>query len=577
MRLTKIPTKQLHNPMKNKNIIWSFIIALCVMTSSAFAQEKEEKLSERFSTNENVEIRVDTRYADVIFETWNKDEVSIEAYVEGENATEAAKQWKLDVQGNSKAIQIVGREGYTDARVVDLRNLNDLNLNLDLTEIIGGSLSVVEPVMNGLIGPLLEGISGTPLPREFYEETSKMHFDHEAYRKEGQAYIQRWEKEMDKSFGPDFERKMERWEKEVSQKADDWSERLVEKSGIPRWPFKGSRNMSFDTNEYEKDKKAYVAKLNKKYGTDVSVREVDRWLESLDEWGKDFGKSMEIWGESFGKSMEAWGENFGDNLGKSMEAWGESFGRDMEDFGKKIEKWAEENQGNFRESRTTTKNSNNSTNSNLSWNSETSKRKPTRTIKRIIKIRMPKKAALDLNVRYGKVQVADAHNAKATITHGSLAANTIEGTDTFIEVAYSPIEIAYWESGSLKTSQVKECTIATAKDIALTANSSNISITKLTGNGMITGSFGKLLIPEIDSDFGSLTIVLQNSDLALKLPKSAFNFTYSGDHNTIMIPKQLDTKGMRNGASEMISGYHKNRGSSSVISINAKYSDIALQ
>lgn len=561
--------------MKNKQLIWSFIVALCVVTSSAFAQDKEEKLKERFSTNEDVEILVDTRYADVIFETWNKDEVSIEAYVEGENATDAAQQWKLDVQGNSKLIQIIGREGYRDARVVDLRNINDLNL--DLTEIIGSSLSVVEPVMNGLIGPMLEGLSGTALPREFYEETGKMRFDHEAYRKEGQAYIKRWEKEMDKSFGPDFERKMERWGNEVSQKSEDWSERLVEKSGIPKWPFKGSRNMSFDTNEYEKDKKSYVAKLNKKYDTDVSVRDVDRWLEDLDKWGEDFGKSMETWGENFGKSMEAWGENFGDSFGKSMEAWGESFGRDMEDFGKKIEKWAEENEGNFKENRTTDENGNTSVSYSLNWDSETSKKKSTRNVKRIIKIRMPKKAALDLNVRYGKVQVADAHNARAVITHGSLAANTIEGTDTFIEVAYSPIEIAYWESGSLKTSQVKECTIATAKDIALTANSSNINITKLTGNGMITGSFGKLFIPEIDGDFGSLTIVLQNSDLALKLPKSAFNFSYSGDHNTIMIPKQLETKKMRSGSSEMVSGFHKNRNSGSVITINAKYSDIALQ
>lgn len=561
--------------MKNKQLIWSFIVALCVVTSSAFAQDKEEKLKERFSTNEDVEILVDTRYADVIFETWNKDEVSIEAYVEGENATEAAQQWKLDVQGNSKLIQIIGREGYRDARVVDLRNINDLNL--DLTEIIGSSLSVVEPVMNGLIGPMLEGLSGTALPREFYEETGKMRFDHEAYRKEGQAYIKRWEKEMDKSFGPDFERKMERWGNEVSQKSEDWSERLVEKSGIPKWPFKGSRNMSFDTNEYEKDKKSYVAKLNKKYDTDVSVREVDRWLEDLDKWGEDFGKSMEAWGENFGKSMEAWGENFGDSFGKSMEAWGESFGRDMEDFGKKIEKWAEENEGNFKENRTTDDNGNTSVSYSLNWDSETSKKKSTRNVKRIIKIRMPKKAALDLNVRYGKVQVADAHNARAVITHGSLAANTIEGTDTFIEVAYSPIEIAYWDSGSLKTSQVKECTIATAKDIALTANSSNINITKLTGNGMITGSFGKLFIPEIDGDFGSLTIVLQNSDLALKLPKTAFNFSYSGDHNAIMIPKQLETKRMRSGSSEMVSGFHKNRNSGSVITINAKYSDIALQ
>lgn len=563
--------------MKNQFKIWSFLIALCAVTGGVQAQDKEEKLSERFATDEDVEIKVDTRYADVIFETWNKDEVSIEAYVEGENAAEAAQMWNLNVQGNSRQISITGRDGHRDARVVHLGDLNDMNLNIDLGEIIGSSISIVEPVMNGLIGPMLEGLSGTPLPREFYEETGKMKFDHAAYRREGKAYLKRWEQEMEESFGPDFDRKMSRWEKEVSEKSEDWTEKLIEKSGIPKWPFKGSRNMSFDSNEYEKDKKAYVAKLNKRYDTNVSVREVDRWLEDLEEWGEDFGKSMENWGENFGKSMEAWGENFGENFGKSMEAWGENFGRDMEDFGKKMEKWAEENEGNFRESKSSDSNGNRSSSYSMSWDSNDAKKKSTRNVKRIIKIRMPKKAELDLNVRYGKVQVADAHNARAVITHGSLAANTIEGTDTFIEVAYSPIAIAYWESGSLKTSHVKECNITEAKDIAVTANSSNINIAKFTGNGMITGSFGKLSMPDIDSDFGSLTIVLQNSDLALKLPKSAFNFTYSGDHNAILIPKQLETKTMRSGYSEMVTGFHKNQGSGSTISINAKYSDVALQ
>lgn len=568
--------------MRHLKLIWSVIAILGIAVSSVNAQTKQEKLSERYNVSKDVEIEVDTRYADVIFETWNKDEVSIEAYVEGEGAENAAQSWDLNVSGNSNKVRISSKGGYSDAKVYDMNDLSDMNINLDLGEIIGQSLSVVEPVMNGLIGPLLEGLSGTPLPDDFYREMSKAKFDHAAYRKEGRAYLKRWEKEMDKSFGPEFERKMEKWEKEVERKSEDWSDRLVQKTGIPRWPFKSGGNMTFNSDEYEKDKKGYVAKLNRKYDTNVSVRQVDKWLDDVDAWGEDFGKQMENWGENFGKSMEAWGDSFGDSFGKSMESWGESFGKDMEawgeNFGKNMEQWAKENEGKWEEKHSSDSNGNRSSHYSMSWDSNSSSpRKSNRNVKRIIKIKMPKKAELDLNVRYGKVKMADAYNPKAIISHGSLAANTIDGGNTSIDVSYSPVAITNWNGGALKTSHVKDCVIEIAKDIAITSNASNVKINLLNGSGMITGSFGRLSIPKISDDFGSLTIVLENSEIALRLPSAAFNFNYTGDHNNFIIPKQLETKTMTNGATRMVNGFHKSRNTGNVITINAKYSGVALQ
>lgn len=567
--------------MRNTKLIWSYIAILSMAISSANAQTKQEKLSERYNVSKGVEIEVDTRYADVIFETWNKDEVSVEAFVEGENAAQAAQSWDLQVVGNSGKVRISSKGGYSDAKVYDLNDLSDMNINIDVGEIIGQSLSVVEPVMNGLVGPLLEGLSGTPLPEDFYREMSKAKFDHAAYRREGRAYLERWEKEMDKSFGPEFERKMEKWENEVARKSEDWSDRLVQKTGIPRWPFKSGGNMTFNSDAYEKDKRGYVAKLNDKYGTDVSVREVDKWLEDVEAWGEDFGKQMEDWGENFGKSMEAWGESFGESFGKSMESWGESFGKDMEawgeNLGKTMEKWAQENEGKWKEKHSKDSNGNSSSHYSMSWGSNSSSKKVNRTVKRIIKIKMPKKAELDLNVRYGKVKMADAYNPRAIISHGSLAATTIDGGDTSIDVSYSPVAITNWNAGALKTSHVKECVIEIAKDIAVTSNASNVKINFLNGSGMITGSFGRLSIPKISDDFGSLTIVLENSEIALRLPTAAFNFNYTGDHNNFIIPKQLETKTMTNGATRMVNGFHKNRSTGNVITINAKYSGVALQ
>jgi hypothetical protein len=551
--------------MKTIQIKWLLLITCFVMIGSVQAQGKQEKLNERFNVNRDVTIEVDTRYADVIFETWSKDEVSVEAYVEGEDAKGAARDWDLTVSGNSDNIRISSKNGYSDAKVY---NLDDLEgLEIDLGSIIGSSLSVVEPVLEGLVGPILEGLSGTPLPKEYYEEMGKIKFDHEAYKRDGKAYIKKWEKQMDRSFGPDFEKAMEKWEKEMDERSDQWSLNLGALKGIPRWPFKSGGNMSFNSDEYEKDKKGYVAKLNRKYGTTVSVREVDAWLEDMEEWGDKFGEDMEEWGEDFGKKMEAWGENFGESIGKAFENWGEGFGKDMEawgeDFGNKMEKWAEEHEGeNGRDG--------------IHFDFDTDSKRSNRNVKRTIIVKMPKKAELDLNVRYGKVKMAAVYNPKANISHGSLAATSIEGANTAIDVSYSPVAVGIWNGGSLTASHVKDCNIATAGDIAITSNSSDVYINNLNGSGMISGSFGKLSIPNVSDDFGALTIILENSDLALKLPTAAFNFSYSGEHNDFILPRQLETKSIQNGKTQMVNGFHKTRSTGNVITITAKFSEVVL-
>lgn len=553
------------------------VFVLMAMSSGLFAQSKKVKLDERFNVNKDVTIEIDTRYADVIFETWNKNEVAVEAYVEGEDAAEAARDWDLNVSGNSNSITISSANGYADAKVYDLEDLDDLEI--DLGGLIGNSITIVEPIMEGLVGPLLEGISGTPLPKEYYEEMSKIKFDHQAYKRDGEAYLKQWEKKMEKTFGPEFDQAMEKWEKDFEENAEQWSLNLGSLGDIPKWPFTDTRNMTFNSDEYEDDKQAYVDKLNRKYGTNVTVRETDRWLEDMEAWGEKFGEDMEEWGEDFGKSMEAWGEKFGASMEKAFENWGEDFGKSMEawgeKFGEKMEKWAEEHEAEWEERSEKDEHGNTHKSIRFSFDSD-DKPSSNRKVKRIIKVKMPKKAELDLNVRYGKVKMADVYNPKANISHGSLAATTINGKQTNIEVSYSPVAVGTWDGGSLTASHVKKCNIANGGNMAITSNSSNVFINQLLSSAMISGSFGELSIAKVADNFGALNIVLENSDLALKLPQSAFNFSYSGEHNDFILPKQLETKSVQNGKSQMVNGFHKSRSTANVITITAKFSDLLL-
>ncbi len=65
--------------IKIKLFILSFLIV-----SSISAQEKMTKLSQSIKVDKDVTIDLNTSYANIVFDTWNKNTVEIEAYVEGE-------------------------------------------------------------------------------------------------------------------------------------------------------------------------------------------------------------------------------------------------------------------------------------------------------------------------------------------------------------------------------------------------------------------------------------------------------------------------------------------------------------
>ena len=297
----------------------------------------------------------------------------------------------------------------------------------------------------------------------------------------------------------------------------------------------------------------------------------------MSAWGENFGEHFEVWGEEFGKSMEKWGENFGENLEKAFEDWGESFGEDMEkwgeDLGRKMEKWAEEHEADFERITEEDARGSKRTHIRLNHDSDTNSTK----LKRKIIVKMPKGAKLNLNVRYGKVKVAEVYNPIIKVAHGSLAAVTIDGGETSIDAAYSPVHVSYWKEGNLTTNHVKECVLNTVGNIALDSSSSNVIISALNGSGVLSGSFGQLSISSVGTDFGNLNVILENSEMVLELPQTAFNFSYNGDRNDVFIPNKLETKSTKTGSTEIINGYHRSRNTPNLITISAKYSDVVLK
>ncbi|MEM6685153.1 MAG: hypothetical protein AAF617_05095 [Bacteroidota bacterium] len=198
-------------------------------------------------------------------------------------------------------------------------------------------------------------------------------------------------------------------------------------------------------------------------------------------------------------------------------------------------------------------------------------------VKKTIKIKMPKKAKLKLNVRHGEVTIAAVgENMDAKLSHAALYANVIEGANTTIETSYAPIHVTKWNAGALKVNFVENVDLQSVNNINLMSNSSRVSVGTLGEKGIISGTFGNLLIHNIGENFKTLDIILEDTDARIQLPNAAFKLYYIGSKSNISYPETVVGSENQTQFNTIVRGYQKNSNSGSEININAKYSDVTL-
>ncbi|APG60140.1 hypothetical protein [Christiangramia salexigens] len=451
------------------------ILALLLITAGSFAQK--QKLNENHKVKSDVEIDIDGKHTNFIIETWDKNEVSVHAYLEGEELSkEESKRilegWNLKTSVSPEAISIKS-SGNTMNWEMDMSHLEEPLAKLP---------ELLQPLMTDLVGPILANISDHPLPPDLANNLGDMKFDFEAYKKDGDKYLEKWEEKMESNFGKDFEQKMEKWAKNIEKNAEAFE--------------------------------------------------------------KQHEKRMEVWGKQFEKDMEAWGEEFG----KKMEVWGEEFGKRFEESMK--------NGGN--------KNMFNSHGGDSG-------------AKRTVKLKIPADAILDLDIRHGELKLTNnIKNLKAELSHSKLQANRLSGKKTNIKASYTPIKVTNWDYGVLTTEFVKDCSLENITSIKLLSNSSDISIGEIKKTGILSGSFGKLDIKKLSPNFETLSISLENSDLKLSVPNTAFNFSFNGMQSQIKYPGEMKLKSTKSYDNEILNGYYLSGSGNSNITIKANFSDILI-
>lgn len=537
------------------------MLLLCLVLSSGILFSQVQAI-ETFDASKDVIVEINTSHTNVVIETWNKDKVEVIARVDGADLSEAEKRkildsWDYEVLGNSKKVVVTSNSHNVWQGMAGVHNMD-----------------------------ALKNLPKMPLLKDFSFEMPEFNFDFKVPEVPELAKFPVWPFSGDQ---PNFK----------------------DGNAYNHYDIKHGNKHTFDKGEYKQNKQAYVDKLNKKFNSNVSVREVDSWLEEVDEWSENVEDVMEEWGEKFGKEfgenfgadfelkMEKWGEEFGKHFGenyeKDMEKWGADFGKRMEEFGKQfeekygkdMEKWGEEygkqmeewakqfedQGGNYSKQVMTDPYGNKSIIIQGSGKGDYKQVKANKTI--IIK--MPKGAKTDVNVRYGELKMADAFNIKATLNYSPFTANSIDGGKTLINASYAPVVVNNWNNGTLFLKYIDDCRLNTVNRIDLESTSSNVIINVVNDVAVLSGSFGDIRVKKVSDNFKTVQLNLDNTDAFIAIPNTAFNFNFNGKKSTLLYPKSLQLSQDKQNGRVLVSGFNKNRNSGNNFTINAHYSNLKLQ
>ncbi|UWX55906.1 hypothetical protein NYZ99_05845 [Maribacter litopenaei] len=204
------------------------IIALgfCISTLGTFAQKQSRIYKESFNVNQDAVLDINTSYADIEFETWNKNTVEVEAVIELEGAEkeEAENYFENDpikILGNSSRIEITS--GSSKFGLFGPQNFEFEFGDLDI-EIPEIAPFVVEIPEIAPFPEIVEMPRVPPLPlTEAYE------FDYKAYQKDGEKYMKKWQEEFKKSFDEKHQKKLEEWAKRMEERGKELEERMEER------------------------------------------------------------------------------------------------------------------------------------------------------------------------------------------------------------------------------------------------------------------------------------------------------------------------------------------------------------
>lgn len=485
----------------------------CLMAVSAYAQKETKTYKESFKVDANAVIDINTSHADIEFETWDKNEVVIEAKIELEGASkeEAEEYYRnggIKILGNSKTIEISTRAesifSYGDV-VADIQ-VNDFVIEIP-------EFPELEPLFLDLEIPDLpdfpEIMEMPPLP-----PLSMQNFDYEQYKKDGEKYMRKWKKEFDENFDEEYKQRMAEWAERMAERTEAWKERQEERKELQKERIQEQRLRLEERKEQLIERQKVREEAQRERAEAMKQREKAILLARK---AVDSSRFLFIDSDSLRNSP-----NFFFNF----------------------------SHGGHK------------------------KYKVKKTIK--IKMPKSAKLKMNVRHGEVKL-AENTINMKATLSYARLQATTIDGERTDILASYSPVSVQSWENGSLNTNFSDKIALKEVKYLNLSANSSEVTIERLLNSANIKNNLGALRINGLAKNFTALDITMQHGELKCELPATPYKIYVNGTSSKLSSPAYLVWDKSSNSGNITQKSYHLNKNAAGSITINSVYSDVVLE
>ncbi|NER12203.1 hypothetical protein GWK08_02000 [Leptobacterium flavescens] len=237
-----------------------FWIAVLSVVFAAIGQTQTKRYTENFKINGDAVIEINTSHTDIEFETWDRNEVAVEAIIEIEGVSKEEAQkyfenWDFEAVGNSSKVSISTKSGF---------NFRGLNIDTDFVFPQNFKIEIPDidfefPEINDIeFAPMVLELSEIPpLPPIPFHSFKSFNFDYEAYKKDGDAYLKKWRKEFNKEFDGEFKKELEEWKKEIEKYKGEREKRKVELK-------KRLEERKTELAKVKKDRKRHIEEARKK-------------------------------------------------------------------------------------------------------------------------------------------------------------------------------------------------------------------------------------------------------------------------------------------------------------------------
>ncbi|MCO5724002.1 hypothetical protein [Robiginitalea marina] len=453
----------------------------CALGVSPLAAQESKTYREEFKVNPDVVVELSTTHADLEFETWDRNEVVVEATIalEGASPEDAGNYFEragVEILGSKSLVKVSTGPGQSWNR--------DFSGAFDSGVFAGEFAERLGPIMEQFAIGLPEMSELPPMPPVPFRD-----FDYKAYEKDGERYLKEWKKDFEKEFDQEYRERFEAWSKEWEARAAAMKARM----------------------EARAEEHAKMRETLEKQREDMARQREQAQSQALQAREQARQAREEVRKNPFHSSPK--------------EVAGKRF-----------------------------------------------------TVRKTIRIKMPKGARLKLDVRHGEVKLAgNTLNARATLSYARFIAADIEGRDTRIEARYSPVEVHRWKGGDLRADFSEKVTLDEVGQLNLTSNSSEVTIKQLLREASLQNRLGSLRIGAVGDNFRKLVVSVENGELAMPLPRGGYQVEVANNHSGIDYPDFITWAPESGQKPGIRKGFSQHKDSDRSIFIQAAYSDVNLR